>query len=68
MKVSPLFTGIVYLCLGVFFTIWAIQLVNKDGWGFFSYFLLIIATFDIGGGIRLIGLHLRFKKEMNKKK
>lgn len=63
MKVSPLFLGFIYLGLGVLFTTWAIQLVNKDGWGLLSYFLLIIATFDIGGGIRLIGIHFKLKNK-----
>lgn len=63
MKVSPLVLGIIYISLGIIFTAWAIQLVNKDGWGFLSYFLLIIATFDIGGGLRLIGVHFKLKNK-----
>lgn len=62
MKISPLTTGIIYISFGVIFTAWAIQLVNNDGWGLFSYFLLLIATFDIGGGIRLITFHFRLKR------
>lgn len=61
MRISPLVTGIIYICFGVLFTSWAIQLVNSSGWGFFVYLLVIIATFDIGAGIRLIAFHIRLK-------
>lgn len=62
MRGSPLFLGIVYILLGIVFTFWAIRLVNTDGWGLLAYLLLFIATIDIGGGIRLIGVHFKTRK------
>lgn len=64
MRISPLFTGIVYISFGALFTAWAIQLVNSDGWGVFVYLLLIIATFDIGAGIRIITFYIRMKNKL----
>jgi uncharacterized membrane protein HdeD (DUF308 family) len=66
MKRSPLFSGIVYLILGLLFTYFAVQNVNDQGWGFFSYLLVVIATFDLGSGIRMILFH--FKLKTNQKK
>ncbi|MCJ7841360.1 YdiK family protein [Lederbergia sp. NSJ-179] len=63
---SPFFSGVIYIVLGITFTIFAIQQVIIDDWGFLVYALLIFATFDIGAGFRLIGLHFRLKH--NKKK
>ncbi|MBM4765369.1 YdiK family protein [Bacillus sp. B15-48] len=61
MKQSPLFSGIVYLVLGLLFTYVAILTVNETGWGFFSYLLVLLATFDIGAGIRMIQFHFKLK-------
>ncbi|WP_053361405.1 YdiK family protein [Bacillus sp. FJAT-27251] len=61
MKRSPLFSGIVYLILGLLFTYFAVQNVNDQGWGFFSYLLVVIATFDLGSGIRMILFHFKLK-------
>lgn len=63
MKNSPLLMGSIYIFLGIIFTTWAIQLVNQSGWGIFVYLLLLIATFDIGAGIRLVKIHFRLNKE-----
>ncbi|PLS17215.1 DUF4305 domain-containing protein [Bacillus sp. M6-12] len=57
MKRSPLTSGIMYLVLGTLFVLLAIQNVNRSGWGFFSYFLVLLATMDFGSGIRMILLH-----------
>jgi hypothetical protein len=61
MKQSPLFSGIVYILLGSLFTYFAIQNVNETGWGFFSYLLVALATFDFGSGIRMILFHFKLK-------
>ncbi|GLB61971.1 YdiK family protein [Cytobacillus sp. NCCP-133] len=67
MRSTPLLSGIVYILLGCLFTFIAIQNIQREEtWGFFTYFLIIIATFDIGTGLRMIGLHIRLKKA-NKK-
>ncbi|GAM16189.1 YdiK family protein [Mesobacillus selenatarsenatis] len=66
MKQSPLFSGIVYILLGSLFTYFAIQNVNETGWGFFSYLLVALATFDFGSGIRMIMFHFKLKNA-NKK-
>jgi uncharacterized membrane protein HdeD (DUF308 family) len=64
LKKTPLFSGIIYLLLGILFIFFAVQNVNDDGgWGFFSYLLVILATFDLGSGIRIIWYHFRPKKK-----
>lgn len=66
MKQSPLFSGIVYILLGSLFTYFAIQNVNDTGWGFFSYLLVALATFDFGSGIRMILFHFKLKNIQKK--
>ncbi|WP_079504159.1 YdiK family protein [Mesobacillus jeotgali] len=66
MKQSPLFSGIVYILLGSLFTYFAIQNVNETGWGFFSYLLVALATFDFGSGIRMILFHFKLKNIQKK--
>ncbi|MEH7887010.1 YdiK family protein [Bacillus sp. JJ1609] len=66
MKQSPLFSGIVYILLGSLFTYFAIQNVNETGWGFFTYLLVMLATFDFGSGIRMILFHFKLKQIQKK--
>ncbi|MCM3667166.1 YdiK family protein [Mesobacillus subterraneus] len=66
MKQSPIFSGIVYILLGSLFTYFAIQNVNESGWGFFSYLLVALATFDFGSGIRMILFHFKLKQIQKK--
>ncbi|RHW31514.1 DUF4305 domain-containing protein [Neobacillus notoginsengisoli] len=66
MRQSPLFSGIIYLLLGVLFTYFAIGNVRTEGWGFFSYLLVILATFDLGAGIRMISFHFKIKRSLKK--
>lgn len=54
MRRSPLFSGIIYLMLGVLFTYFAVQNVQESGWGIFSILLVILATFDFGSGVKMI--------------
>ncbi|BCB02117.1 YdiK family protein [Bacillus sp. KH172YL63] len=69
MRRSPLFSGVIYLLLGVLFTYFAVQNVqNDEGWGFFTYMLIFLATLDFGSGLRMIMLHVKIKKQINKKK
>ena len=68
MRRSPLFSGVIYLLLGVLFTYFAIGNVQDDGWGFFTYMLIFLATLDFGSGIRMIMLHFKIKKQLNHKK
>jgi hypothetical protein len=67
MRQTPLGSGILYLLLGSLFTYFAIQNVQEDGWGFFSYLLVILATFDLGAGIKVIAIHYKIKKSRTKK-
>ncbi|CEG25383.1 YdiK family protein [Bacillus sp. B-jedd] len=66
MRQSPLFSGIVYILLGILFTYFAVGNVRSEGWGFFSYLLVILATFDLGAGIRMIGFHYKLKRNIKK--
>ncbi|MBB6447628.1 YdiK family protein [Bacillus benzoevorans] len=68
MKKTSLFSGIIYLLLGVLFIFFAVQNVNDEGgWGFFSYLLVVLATFDLGSGIRIVWYHFQPKNEQTKK-
>jgi hypothetical protein len=61
-----MFSSLVYLILGGLFTYFAIQDVEQNGWGFFSYLLILLATFDFGSGLKLIFLIMKYKQQ-NKK-
>ncbi|WP_374721779.1 YdiK family protein [Peribacillus tepidiphilus] len=64
---SPLTTGIIYFILGILFTVFAVQNVSEDGWNFFSFLLIFLATIDFGSGIRMILLHFKIKAIHKKK-
>ncbi|MFB3170770.1 YdiK family protein [Neobacillus sp. 179-C4.2 HS] len=66
MRRSPLFSGIIYIILGCLFTYFAIEDVTLNGWGFFSYLLVILATFDFGSGLRMIFFYNRYKDKIKK--
>ncbi|MBO8178766.1 YdiK family protein [Aeribacillus pallidus] len=66
MKQTPLFSGIIYAILGTLFTYFAIQNVNNYGWGFFTFFFILLATLDYGSAIRLIAFHFRWKQQQRK--
>ncbi|MDQ0976725.1 hypothetical protein F4694_006207 [Bacillus niacini] len=66
MRRSPLFSGIIYIVLGCLFTYFAIEDVTLNGWGFFSYLLVILATFDFGSGLRMIFFYNRYKDKIKK--
>ncbi len=68
MRRSPLFSGIIYIILGVLFTYLAIQNVQESGWGFFTYMLVFLATIDFGSGLRMVMIHFKIKKQLNQKK
>ncbi len=66
MRRSPLFSGIIYIVLGCLFTYFAIEDVTQNGWGFFSYLLVLLATFDFGSGLRIIFFYNRYKDKIKK--
>lgn len=67
MRSTPLFSGFIYILLGCLFTFIAIQNTQREEtWGFFTYFLIIIATFDFGTGLRMVGLHFKMKNKIKK--
>ncbi|MCL6572864.1 MAG: YdiK family protein [Bacillus sp. (in: Bacteria)] len=68
MKRSPLFSGFIYLVLGALFTYFALDDVGKNGWGFFSYLLILLATFDLGSGLKMIFFHYKNKEKDTIKK
>ncbi|MBD8007172.1 YdiK family protein [Bacillus norwichensis] len=63
---SPLFSGLIYITLGVVFTFFAVQQVKLNEWGFMVYLLIVLATFDFGAGFRMISLHFRLKNGQKK--
>jgi hypothetical protein len=66
MRRSPFVSGIIYFVLGGLFTYFAIGEVQENGWGFFSYLLVILATFDFGSGIRIIFFYNKYKDKLKK--
>lgn len=69
MRQSALFSGFLYILLGIVFVFFAIQDLKQNGeWGFFTYLLVILATFDIGSGIRMILFHQKLKSIQKNKK
>jgi hypothetical protein len=66
MKRSPLFSGFIYIVLGCLFTYFAVEDVTQNGWGFFSYLLVLLATFDFGSGLRIIFFYYRYKDKIKK--
>jgi len=67
MRRSPVFSGFIYILLGCLFTYFAVQDVNENGWGFFSYMLVFLATFDFGSGIKLFFFSYKFRDQLKKK-
>ncbi|WP_342043620.1 YdiK family protein [Bacillus sp. OTU2372] len=66
MRRSPLFSGFIYILLGGLFTYFAIDHVHTNGWGFFGYLLVLLATFDFGSGLKMILFHIKYKNKVNK--
>lgn len=66
MRRSPLFSSLVYFLLGGLFTYFAINDVAQNGWTFLSYMLVVLATFDIGSGIKLALFYLKYKDQLRK--
>ena len=69
MRKSALFSGSLYILFGALFTYFAIQdLSRNQDWGFYTYLLVVLATFDIGSGIKLISFHFFLKKKQAENK
>lgn len=69
MRQSTLLPGITYIVLGILFTFFAIQDLQRNGeWGFFTFLFALLAAFDIGSGIRMILFHMKLKSVENQKK
>ncbi|MEH7336288.1 YdiK family protein [Neobacillus drentensis] len=66
MRRSPLISGLIYFLLGSLFTYFAIDDVQSNGWGFFSYLLVVLATFDFGSGLKMITIHFKYKNKVDK--
>jgi uncharacterized integral membrane protein len=64
---SPLMTGLIYIILGILFTVFAVQNVSTAGWNFFSFLLIFLATIDFGSGFRMIMLHVKIKSIQKRK-
>jgi succinate dehydrogenase hydrophobic anchor subunit len=54
MVKSPLFSGFIYLFLGILFIYFAIQNIQESGWSIFTILLVVLATFDCGSGLKMI--------------
>lgn len=62
MRQLPLFSGLIYLFLGILFTCFAIQDVQEGGWGIFTILLAILATLDFGRGVKIVLFSILNKK------
>jgi hypothetical protein len=62
-KVSLLRNAIFYLILGFLFVFIAVQTAGDTIWNFTTILLALIATFDIGIGVRLLIMHFKLKKK-----
>lgn len=60
---SPFTLGIIYIILGMVFVFFSIQQITMHGWGVFAFVLILLATWDIGSGIRMMFTHLKKKKK-----
>ncbi len=64
---SPLVTGLINLSLGAVFTVLAIYYISEDGgWNIWSILCVVLATFDVGNGIRLLMFNARLKRMQKK--
>jgi hypothetical protein len=66
MRRSPLFSAFIYILLGFLFTYFAIEDVSQNGWGFFSYLLVLLATFDFGSGVKILFFYFKYKDQLKK--
>lgn len=64
MRRSPLFSILIYFLLGCLFTYFAINDVIQNGWSFFSFLLVILATFDFGSGLKLLFFYIKYKNQI----
>ncbi|WP_062352601.1 DUF4305 domain-containing protein [Bacillus kwashiorkori] len=63
---SPLSTAIIYIVFGIIFVSFAIHQVTNSGWGIFAYLLILLATIDLGSGIRILFWHYKMKNREKK--
>jgi hypothetical protein len=66
MRRSPLFSGIIYFLLGSLFTYFSIHDVSQNGWGFYSFMLVLLATFDFGSGLKILFFYMKYKDQLKK--
>jgi len=57
-----LFTGLMYIMLGILFTYLAINSGDDTIWGIRTLLPALIATFDFGIGIRFLRFHFYIRK------
>ncbi|WP_100012599.1 YdiK family protein [Lentibacillus sediminis] len=65
MRTSPLAMAIIYFLMGILFIYIATQTAGDTVWNVTTIILAVVATMEIGVGIRLVVLHFHWK---NKKK
>jgi hypothetical protein len=64
MSRSPLIPSLFYLIIGCMFIIFAVHEVKAGGWGFFSYLLVLLATLDLGAGLKMVFFYIRYKDQL----
>lgn len=59
---SPLISALMYFSIGGMFLYLAYQAIDDTVWNTVTIILTLIASLDIGVGIRLLSIHFKIKK------
>ncbi|RYG71643.1 DUF4305 domain-containing protein [Lentibacillus lipolyticus] len=67
MKMTPKTMAIIYFLVGAMFISIAVQITDGSIWNFPTIILALIATLDVGVGIRMLIIHFKIKNQKKKK-
>lgn len=65
MKASPLFLASMYFFMGLAFLYIAIQSADETIWNFGTIIFTIVATFDFGVALKILGRYFKQKNQSN---
>ncbi|WP_185959635.1 YdiK family protein [Lentibacillus cibarius] len=63
MRMTPKSMAMIYFLVGALFVNIAVRITDGSVWNFPTIILAIIATLDIGVGIRMIIIHFKIKRK-----
>ncbi|MFD2760289.1 DUF4305 domain-containing protein [Lentibacillus juripiscarius] len=67
MKMTPKTMAIIYFLVGAMFISIAVQITEGSVWNFPTIILALVATLDVGVGIRMLIIHFKIKNQKKKK-